>query len=188
MFNLPKPNSEGNTTEKKKEEEDGESEDEKLADDVKEKLSSSNDGNKIYQQQVEKLKTLKGVGTEDRQPSKKQLGYLSIEKVPGSQPIFCMVFRSYMGANLFSGLINTTVSKVKSLLPQEHSNGKNKANKIKAKAAVAVKDPVKGKFEVEHCEITFTCDQDRQLFITTFEEVINHIKQETAAAAISNRA
>ena len=72
-----------------------------------------------------------------------------------------MVFRSFLGANLFSGVINPKISKVKELLPSEHSNGKAHAHKLKAKAAVAVKDPQTGKFEVEFCEITFMNEADR---------------------------
>ena len=56
------------------------------------------------------------------------------------------MFRSYLGATLFSGVINPKSAKVKELKPEEHSNGKNHVNKIKAKAAVAVKD-INGKYE-----------------------------------------
>lgn len=52
------------------------------------------------------------------------------------------------------------------MVPSEHSNGKGKVNKVKAKAAVAVKDA--NKFEMEHCEISFMNENDRALFIKAF--------------------
>lgn len=136
-------------------------------DDVKEKVDSQFD--KVFQRQVLKLKTLKGVGSEDKQPSRKEQGYLSIEKVGA---VHCLVFRSFLGANLFSGVINPKISKVKELTPEEHSNGKKKASLCKGKASVAVKDPQTGKFEVEHCEITFANEADRALFTRTFSQLV----------------
>ncbi len=72
---------------------------------------------------------------------------------------------------MFSGVINPKLSKVKALTPEEHSNGKKNGNQMKAKASVAVKDAVSGKFEMEHCEITFMGDPERQMFIQAFTQV-----------------
>lgn len=68
---------------------------------------------------------------------------------------------------MFSGVINPSISRVKDLQPAEYSNGKARPNKIKAKAAVAVRDG-SGKFEVEHCEISFMTENDRRDFIASF--------------------
>jgi hypothetical protein len=51
---------------------------------VKEKIDSIVNSDKAFQRQVLKLKTLKGIGTQERQPGRKELGYLSIEKLKGS--------------------------------------------------------------------------------------------------------
>jgi hypothetical protein len=59
-------------------------------------------GDKLYQKQVQKLKLLKGVTSVDRLPSKKDSGFLSIEKCNGT---IWMVFRNFMGATLFSGKV-----------------------------------------------------------------------------------
>jgi hypothetical protein len=49
-----------------------------------------------------KLKTFKGVGREDKQPSKKDEGFLSIEKMRNTseghgEPLYFIVYRSYLG-------------------------------------------------------------------------------------------
>jgi hypothetical protein len=62
--------------------------------DVKEKILAAAES-KLYQRQVFKIKTLKGVGTEERKPSRKENGFLSIERMPNN--LFCLVFRSFMG-------------------------------------------------------------------------------------------
>ena len=113
---------------------------------------------------------MKGVGNVDKQPSKKEQGYLSLETL--KEDCCFLVFRNFIGVNQFSGLVNPKISKVKELLPDEHSSGKAHANKLKAKASLCVKD-TNGKYEVEHVEITFLNDQDRQLFVKAFNQVVN---------------
>lgn len=125
---------------------------------MKEQIKSST-SEKLYQQQILKLKTLKGVTTEG-QPSRKDNGYLSIEKSGG---VYCLVFRSFLGQYLFAGIIYPTLSKVKELSPSEHSNGKNKHMRLKAKAVVMVKNGAKA--EMEHVELSFLSAVDRTLFI-----------------------
>ena len=89
--------------------------------------------------------------------------------------MLCLVFRSFIGTTFFTGVLNSTSSKVKALTPSEHSNGKSHANKIKAKAAVAVN--ANGKFEMEHVEITFNSEADRQEFISSFNEALKSKKE-----------
>jgi hypothetical protein len=140
-------------------EEADDEEDSPLKEDVKENVASQSD--KIYQQQVLKLKTLKGVSTE-KQPSRKDNGYLSLEKANG---VNYLVFRSYLGQSLFAGVINPNLSRVKALSPAEHSNGKNKQTRIKAKASVVVIVPGQKQPEVEHVEISFLSEADRTLMV-----------------------
>ena len=91
----------------------------------------------MFQKQVEKLKILKGVATVDKQPSKKDNGYLSIEKFLGpstdSTPSYYLAFRNFLGSTLFSGLINPKVAKIREIT--------DKPQKFKVKVAVACKDP-----------------------------------------------
>lgn len=56
-------------------------EEDKLQEDIKEKVESNSMFEKLFQKQIIKIKILKGVGTADGQPSKKENGYLSIEKM-----------------------------------------------------------------------------------------------------------
>lgn len=82
----------------------------------------------------------------------------------------CLVFRSFIGASLFTGVINPSTGKVKALTAAEHSNGKGHENRLRAKAAVLVSG--KTKFEVEHVEVTFIKEADREAFIKAFEEAV----------------
>ncbi len=55
-----------------------------------------------------KLKTFKGVGREDRQPSKKDEGFLCIEKlrnVSGDEAPHFLAYRNYLGSTQFTSLI-----------------------------------------------------------------------------------
>ena len=128
-FNLPQ--------EAKKDSSD--EEDESLKSDEKESVQSNKEFVKVFQKQVEKLKVMKGISSLDKKPSKKDNGYLSIEKQnttateDNKEPTHYLVFRSFMGATLFSGLINPKVSKIKELNDKECS--------YKVKVAVACKDP-----------------------------------------------
>ena len=119
---------------------------------------------KLFQRQILKLKTLKGILT-DGQPSVKCDGFLSIER---AKNVPCLVFRSFIGATLFTGVLNASSAKVKALTAAEHSNGKGHENRLRAKAAVLVSG--KSKFEVEYLELTFMNEVERQTFIKVFEE------------------
>ena len=82
----------------KKEEEVEDEEEEKLEPDVKESVSQNSLFEKVFQRQILKLRTFKGVGKEDRQPSKKDEGFLSIEKLKkeGDNTHF-IAYRNYLG-------------------------------------------------------------------------------------------
>ena len=61
---------------------------------------------------------MKGISSADKQPSKKDNGYLSIEKANQSNNesnSHYLVFRSYIGTTLFSGLINPKNAKIKEI-------------------------------------------------------------------------
>lgn len=80
--------------EKKEDDED------KLEPDVKEKVEANSQFEKLFQKQIEKLKILKGIT--DKNPGKKGLGYLSIEKrKDGSDSTHFIVYRNCLGANQF---------------------------------------------------------------------------------------
>ena len=104
----------------------------------------------MFQKQILKLKTLKGVGSIEKLPSKKGNGFLSIEVVNNA---YFLVYRNYLGATQFSGLIQAKITKVKAM------------EKGKAKIIVAVRDAVSKKYEVEHCEVKFTGEGDRDGFV-----------------------
>ena len=61
--------------------EDGDDEEDKLEPENKEKIEANNMFEKLFQKQVEKIKILKGISNPEKKPSKKDLGYLSIEKM-----------------------------------------------------------------------------------------------------------
>lgn len=110
--------------------------DEPLKEDVKEGIQSNKQFEKVFQKLVEKLKILKGISAVDKQPSKKDNGFLSIEKFLGAdsgQNAHYLVFRNFMGQTLFSALINPKVAKIKEINTKEH--------RYKVKVAVACKDP-----------------------------------------------
>ena len=150
-------------------EEESSGEEQKLEPDVKEKAQANSLFEKVFQRQIQKLKTLKGVG-EYGKPSKKDNGFLSIEKVKlkdekASSPIV-LVYRNFMGMTQFSGVINQSISKLKEL--------NDKPNKFRVKMVVAVKNPLNNKFESEHLEISFLTAQDRETFLTVFAHVVKH--------------
>lgn len=111
LFNIPNKSSASEEAKIQPSAKDNEEElDEPLQADLKE-TAQATDSSKLYQKQILKLKTLKGIGNEGN-PSRKEQGFLSIEK---SGSVNCLVFRSFLGANLFSGIINPKMSKVKEL-------------------------------------------------------------------------
>ncbi len=64
-----------------------------------------------------KLKTFKGVGKEGKVPSKKDEGFLSIEKMritEGNEvsPHF-LVYRNYLGNTHFSSIVVSKIAKIK---------------------------------------------------------------------------
>jgi hypothetical protein len=61
------------------------------------------------------------------------------------------VYRNFLGATQFTGVINSKVAKVK-----EHQD--DKLQKYKAKIAIMVRDLDSKKFEIEHCLIEFIAD------------------------------
>jgi hypothetical protein len=115
-----------------------------------------------------RLKVVKGVGAEERKPSKKDNGFLSIEKLkPHSNSkdsqLHYLVYRNFLGATQFSALINPQIAKIKSL--------EVKPSKFQSKIAVGVRDPATQKYEIEHCMLSFITDLDRQTFSKVFAEV-----------------
>lgn len=122
----------------------------------------------MYQKQVEKLKILKGISNPEQKPSEKDNGYLSIEKklqqAESEQSLHYIVYRNYVGATLFSGLINKNTARIKEI---EDDSG---TGEIKAKLAVLCANPITKKYEIEHCEVSFTTDADRKGFIKVFQQ------------------
>jgi len=102
------------------------------------------------------LKTFKGVGREDKQPSKKDEGFLSIERVKKIQdaPHF-IAYRNYLGNTQFSGIIAKKLAKIRDV---------DEKGKIRSKFAVGVKEPATGKYELEYVQIRFFTESDRQVF------------------------
>lgn len=80
-----------------------------------------------------------------------------------SQTTYFIAYRNFLGATLFSGLINKSVAKIKEI--------NEKQNKFKVKAAVVCKDFSTRKYVPEYLEIRFSNDNDRKAFIKVFSEV-----------------
>jgi hypothetical protein len=104
--------------------------------------SKSENNNKKFQAQIEKLKICKGVGAQCPAPCKKELGYLSIEEANMANHL---VFRSLTGVALFSGVLNKSAAKIKIVV---------KEKKQRLKLTVAVYDTAKN-LRIEHVEVTF---------------------------------
>lgn len=111
------------------------------------------------------LKTFRGVGREDRQPSKKDEGFLCIEKLKtqsGDDTPHFLAYRNYLGSTQFTSLIVKKSAKIK----DEDVNGK-----IRSKFAVGVKDPATGKYELEYVQIRFFTEADRQVFTQVYKKL-----------------
>eukprot|EP00347_Sterkiella_histriomuscorum_P021742 403332924 len=156
-----------------------EEEEEKLQPDVKDGFQNNSLFIKVFQRQILKLKTIKGVSSEERKPSTKGEGFLSIEKYreqpstqtsqddPNSakpQPHY-LVYRNFLGATQFTSLIVKNQAKIREL--------NEKPNKFQVKIAVSVRNPTSKKYEQEHVKISFITDAERQMFINLFKEVAN---------------
>lgn len=72
-----------------------------------------------------------------------------------------MVYRNYLGNTQFSAIVNQKIAKLK----QTDENGK-----VRAKVAVAVKDPETGKYDQEFIQIRFFTEADREVFSKIFKE------------------
>ena len=143
-----------------------------MEEDNKELAEANNQFTKLYQKQVNSIKILKGIGLPERKPAKKDLGYLSIEKLkdPKGQPeVHYLVYRNFMGATLFTGIINKAVAKLK--------EDNAKPMKQKLKVAVAVRDTETGKYVPEHCVLKFPNEHDKKSFIKVFSDVSGVIPQ-----------
>lgn len=70
-----------------------------------------------------------------------------------------IVYRSYTGQNLFSGILNKSAAKVKS---EDKGAANQPLIKFKSKFTVVVKNGAE--FKVEHCLATFLNDTDRDNF------------------------
>jgi len=123
---------------------------------VKEKVTNVNE--KKFQSQISKIKILKGVGSQCPAPSKKNTGYLSIEL---SRETYYIVYRTFAGASLFSGVLNKPSGKIKLIETSE---------KFKVKFTVAVKSSAGMK--LEHCEATFFNRNDRENFVSVYTDLI----------------
>jgi hypothetical protein len=113
--------------------------------------SKSEDSSKKFQAQIEKLKICKGVGAQCPAPCKKEIGYLSIEEASGA---YHLVFRTLTGNALFNGILNKSAAKIKAV---------EKEKKQRLKLTVVVLDANK-KIQVEHLEVTFLRQSDRDNF------------------------
>mgnify|MGYP001562144079 CR=1 FL=1 len=105
---------------------------------------------------------MRGISDKERKPSKKDHGFLSIEKKSiglengqSSGEIVYMVFRNFLGATLFTGFINSKISKIKNM-PSD------KAEKFLAKVALGCIDSETKKIGVEYCVIHFVNEDDRR--------------------------
>lgn len=101
-----------------------------------------------------KIKTVKGV------PSKKDNGFLSIERAKGAS-LYYLVYRNFLGANQFSGLISS--ARIKEV--------NEKPGKIQAKAALLQREA--GKLAPVHLMINFITEGDRQTFIKVFSSLLS---------------
>ena len=113
--------------------------------------SKQDESGKKFQAQIEKLKVCKGVGAQCPAPCKKEFGYLSIEETSGANHL---VFRTLTGMNLFTGILNKSAAKIKVV---------EKMQKHRLKLTVVVIDASK-KIQVEHLELTFLRQSDRDNF------------------------
>lgn len=112
---------------------------------------------------MEKLKILKGIQDPERKPSKKGTGFISIEKQTITSLVH-MVFRNYLGANLFSGVINSKSSQIKAL--------SSKPGRLEVKVSVMCKDALTKEFGLEHCVIRFGKEAEREQFMKVFSECL----------------
>jgi hypothetical protein len=102
---------------------------------------------KLFQRQIAKLKTLKGVA-----PSKKEHGFLSIERIKG---LLYLVYRNFLGVTQFSGVISEKINLAKIV---------EKDGKFKVKIAAGAKDN-EGKLYIEHLMVNFLGEADRTTFM-----------------------
>ena len=79
----------------------------------------------------------------------------------GEAPVH-LVFRNFTGTTLFSGLINKRIAKFKEISTE------NKPNTFKAKVAVLCREFESKTYQVEHVEIKFNTEIDRQKFKEVF--------------------
>ena len=98
--------------------------------------------------------------------SKKENGYLSIEKVMGAEDpkFFYFVYRNYLGSTQFTGII--TNSKQVTIHDDEVSQKAD--GKFKVKASILQKDVSSGKFINVEVEIGFISDLDKKTFVVAF--------------------
>ena len=127
-----------------------------LQPDTKENVASNSQFEKIYQMQVEKLKILKGLMDPEGKPSKKEKGYLSIEKQRDGNPLTYLVFRNYAGNTLFSAVI-TKAARIK-------DNTEAKTGRFETKVGVGCVEFKTKKYGMEHCIIRFSMESDRKAF------------------------
>lgn len=111
---------------------------------------------KIYQRQVAKLKVVKGAA-----PSKKDNGFMSIERLKEGCATPFLVYRNFMGTTLFSASISQALSKIKSL--------EDKPGKPRVKIAVCQGQPSK----MVHVELKFFTEQEKAAFIQIFESLLD---------------
>jgi hypothetical protein len=114
---------------------------------------------KIFQRQISKLKIVKGLPL-----SKKDNGFLSIERpnsITSSAHCF-VVYRNFLGATQFSGVITPGISKIKNL--------NDKPGKHRVKVALSYKD-ASGSKEV-HIELKFITESEKDTFISVFESLL----------------
>ncbi|CDW85162.1 UNKNOWN [Stylonychia lemnae] len=166
---------------KQAENQEGE-EDEKLEPDVKEKIQTNSQFEKIFQRQILKLKSQKGIGQPDKKPAKKDTGFLSIEKfrspqssasnenkaennTPVIQPdqMHFLVFRDFLGNPKFNSVINRKVAKIKEISDKQYQ--------FKVKVAVLVKDLDSKQYETEFVELKFINESDKSVFMKVFKQI-----------------
>ena len=78
---------------------------------------------KLFQAQIENLKILKGMGTLNPAPCKKQNGFLSVEV---ANKVSYIIYRTLTGKTLFKGIISVN-NKVKVLVEDTKNAQKFKA-------------------------------------------------------------
>jgi len=127
----------------------------KQPDSIVEFPAASISDSKLFQRQIAKLKTLKGVA-----PSKKEHGFLSIERIKG---LLYLVYRNFLGVTQFSGVISEKINLAKIV---------EKDGKFKVKIAAGAKDN-EGKFYIEHLMVNFLGEADRTTFMNVHSELFN---------------